>query len=323
MAMQQGAQQLLLTLADAGWHSGERLAQQLSVSRVTVNNYAKQLVAAGFPLESKSRLGYRLQAYPEVLNAEALAAAVQLPVHVVATAASTNDMALAHLKQPDAGPAVFVAEHQSAGRGRRGRVWQAKPGEALLYSLAWPFDRLPPDLPALSLVVASVLVEALTDLGLSKGLGIKWPNDLLLNQHKLAGVLVEAVLREEQAAVVVGVGLNMQSSPKAETRYPATSLAEHGVDLSRATVIEALTTRLQAALALFADQGFAAFHAAYMQHDIVVGQRLDLDQQQLLIQSIDSSGALVAAAVDADTDAPNGELKRYVSGELSLPWPSC
>lgn len=315
--MLQGPQQLLLTLAEGGWRSGEHLARDLGVSRVTVNNYAKQLVAAGFPIESKSRLGYRLESYSDVLDAQAIASQVAMPVTVVASADSTSDLGLAHLKQAGAGPAVFIAEHQSAGRGRRGRVWQAAPGDALLYSLAWPFERLPPDLPAVSLVVASELVAVLTELGVVAGLGIKWPNDVLLKSHKLAGVLVEAVVREEQAAIVVGVGLNMSGSPVADLRYPATSLQEQGVGLARTAVAIALTNRLQRALSVFADRGFAAFHEAYMQHDVVVGQRLNLDDQQLLVKAIDLTGALVAEADGISVE------KRYVSGELSLPWPSC
>lgn len=320
----QGPQQLLMTLADGGWHSGELLAQRLDVTRMTVSNYAKQLVLAGFPIESKSRAGYRLSGYSEVLDQQQLMKATGLPVTVAASAESTNDLALAYLKSSDVdavveNAAVFIAEHQNAGRGRRGRVWQAKPGEALLYSLAWRFDRLPPDLPALSLMVASVLIDSLQSLGVVDGLGIKWPNDVLLNKQKLAGVLVEAVVRDEQVSVVIGVGLNVLASPKADTRYPATSLSEQGIELSRGDLAAVLTNKLQVALPLFADNGFAAFHASYMQHDIVVGQSLSLDDEQLVIKTIDETGALVAESAGPNAGSP----KRYVSGELSLPWPSC
>lgn len=315
-----GAQQLLMTLADGDWHSGELLAQRLAVTRMTVSNYAKQLVAAGFPIESKSRSGYRLSNYPEVLNDSDLSAQSVLPVVVAASINSTNDLALEWLKASAAPAAIFVAEHQAAGRGRRGRVWQAVPGAALLYSLAWRFERFPPDLPALSLLVASVLANTLLELGVNSGLGIKWPNDVLLNNKKLAGVLVEAVIRDEQVAVVIGIGLNILQSPQADTRYPATSLREEGYELTRSELLLAVTKNLQAALQKFVDHGFKAFHADYMRYDKVVGMELALDGRQLSIKAIDESGALVAESANG---AGSGEVKRYVSGELSLPWPSC
>lgn len=306
-------QQLLLKLADGAWHSGDSLAQGIdgAPSRMTVNNYARQLIDVGYPIERKHGAGYRLQSDFDLLDAERLSSALELPVVVVASTASTNDLAKEWLEaESSETAAMFVAGHQTQGRGRMGRKWQAKPLDALLCSLAWRFERYPPDLPALSLVVGLSLIEALKSY--VDGLSIKWPNDILLNSKKLAGVLIEASIRHEQVSVVVGFGINMRAAPSQDVRYPATSLAEAAPVAEQ--LLTEVATRLQQNLPEFALSGFAPFRERYIQYDAVLGRTIELDGQPVTIADIDATGALLVNSAKATT--------RYVSGELSLPWPS-
>ena len=113
---------------------------------------------------------------------------------------------------------------------------------------------------------------------------------------------------------VVGMGVNIHAAPKQTLRYPATSLREGGVNLTAQAVLVEFGKQLKVMLPKFVDSGFKPFHKPYLDADVVAGQQLDLEGGMVTVQSIDNTGALV---VNQD-----GMLKRYVSGELSLPWPS-
>lgn len=319
-------QRLLLALAGDSWCAGELLAEALTespgepLSRMTINNYIKQLTAAGYAIERKHGAGYRLSQSLDLIDAEQLSAELGWPCAVSALTESTNDLARQWLQQ-QAQPskddaALFIAGFQTAGRGRLQRVWQAQPGEALLCSVAWSFSRYPPDLPALSLVVGLALVEAINDLlEAPADLGIKWPNDVLLGGKKLAGILIEASIQQEQVSVVIGMGLNNKSAPSEDLRYAATCLSEQGIELANADIAKAFVQRLQQMLPLFSESGFAPFYEAYRAHDVVIAQTVKLDELVATVQDIDPTGALLLLE--------GGQKKRYVSGELSLPWPCC
>ncbi|HEX6733743.1 MAG TPA: biotin--[acetyl-CoA-carboxylase] ligase, partial [Azonexus sp.] len=119
------------------------------------------------------------------------------------------------MRRADAGaPAgtVIVADRQEAGRGRRGRSWLSSPERSLTFSVLWRFTGSPARLGGLSLAVGVALAQALESLG-ARGVGLKWPNDVLLStasdQAKLAGVLVEVVSDRRGCQTVIGIGLNL------------------------------------------------------------------------------------------------------------------
>lgn len=313
-------QQLLLALNDGAWHSGEVLAHLLSadhaVSRMTISNDVRQLLDAGYPIERKHGQGYRLAAPLPLMDAVALGDALGLPVDMKAVTASTNDLARNWLSADAKNKAaVFVAGYQKAGRGRMERKWQAQPCAGLLCSLAWRFERFPPDLPALSLVVGLALAKALVELGVAPAkLGIKWPNDVLLDNRKLAGVLIEANVQQEAVSVAIGLGVNVSAAPEEGVRYPAAYLQGLLPAVLPGQLLVALTGQLIMLLEQFSESGFAGLRQQYLDFDVVVGRRLELDEREILIAGVDSAGALEVQEA--------GVLKRYVSGELSLPWPS-
>lgn len=181
---------------------------------------------------------------PFRLGAGAAAAGYRLTV--LEAAGSTNDVAMAAARSGDAGRHWFVTTRQTAGRGRRGRTWIAPDGN-LAASLLIPTRLEPPQAATLGFVAGLALTEAL-DGCFPVGAGrvaLKWPNDVLLDGAKLAGILLEAEkLPAGGLAVVVGIGVNVVAAP-ADLPYPATALAEHG---GRAGA-EALFERLSAAWA--------------------------------------------------------------------------
>lgn len=181
--------------------------------------------------------------------------------------ASTQDWAFA-TPVPLRGAAVFVADRQRAGRGRRGRAWRTDPGGALALTVLRRFTLPPMRLAPLGPVVGLAVAEALLDLGLAR-IGVKWPNDLVVDDAKLGGILVEA----GGDAVAIGIGLNLaiEALPGVEqawTDLRRAGLPGHG----RAAVLGAVLRRLLPALATFEREGFEAFIDRWPRFDALAGR---------------------------------------------------
>src|SRR5271165_6875798 len=161
-----------------------------------------------------------------MLDPRAAAAGVRLVTHQVLS--STNAEALNLARQGERGPLWIVAERQTAGRGRRGRAWISEDGNVFA-SLLLTISALPECRPQLSLVAALAVHDAVVEIAASvkPRITIKWPNDLLLDRAKLAGILVEGEGGGDGAAAI-GIGINCTSHP-ADTDYPATDLAAAGI----------------------------------------------------------------------------------------------
>jgi BirA family biotin operon repressor/biotin-[acetyl-CoA-carboxylase] ligase len=171
-----------------------------------------------------------------------------------------------------------MAETQSAGRGRRGRTWLSPPGMNLYLSVLKRFDTGFASLSGLSLAVGVMLIRALDDLGIRTA-GLKWPNDVLAGNAKLAGILVE--LSGEYSgpcAAIIGVGLNIRLPDSLHERagQPITDLASlsGGQPPGRNRVATTLVTALADGLRAFERHGFAAFAKEYAASDLLHGQPL-------------------------------------------------
>ncbi|MBK6848214.1 MAG: biotin--[acetyl-CoA-carboxylase] ligase [Proteobacteria bacterium] len=230
---------------------------------------------------------------------------------------STNDV-LTHLAQQGA-PAgtVVVAEAQSQGRGRRGRSWQAAPGQNLTFSLLLRPGWRPPRLPPLSLAVGVGLAQALAPW-LPCAPQLKWPNDLLVGGRKLAGVLVElAADAQEVRHAVVGIGINVnQLDFPDELSATATSLRrEHGAPIGRATVLAAALAALEAPLeAALRDQ-----LGPVLQQWTALAAGLG---QSVVVTTPQGAVAGVVSGIDADgalrvRDA-EGRERRLLAGDVLL-----
>ena len=194
------------------------------------------------------------------------AAAIALPgvkVRVVARCSSTNTVIF---EQPIDGPILLAAEEQTAGRGRRGRRWHSPRGAGITFSLAAPVQRPARELAALPLVAGVALARALRELGAQ--VALKWPNDLVVGEAKLGGILVET----RAGAAVIGVGLNCRRVPGLEE-----SLGRRVAFLEmpdRNLVIRKLAGALLDALRDFETRGFEAAREQWQAMDAHAGQRL-------------------------------------------------
>ena len=240
-----------------------------------------------------------------------------LAVEVRAEDASTNTTLLARARggQAEVRDCLLVAEHQSAGRGRLGRSWQAARGDSLTFSLA--LNCAPRDWAGLSLAVGVALADALDPLGL---IGLKWPNDLWLRDdqtppgRKLGGILIETAATARGRLCVVGVGLNVRARHFEGLDTGHACLQELEGSTSAPEVLHRVAAPLLHALARFEREGFAAFRAGFARRDLLRGRAVTTvapGQPAGTAEGVDADGALLIR-----DDAHR--LHRVVSGEVSV-----
>lgn len=314
-------------LADGQFHSGEELASTLGVTRSAVWKAAKSLRDLGATLHAVRNRGYRLAEASEALDAakikEHVSADFRDRVHrleVAWSVGSTNTVLLQRENPPNGSCEVFLAEYQTAGRGRRGRAWLAPPGGAICLSVSWTFREVPRDLGALGLVVGVCALRALRSLGVANA-KLKWPNDLLVEDRKLGGILIE--LRAESAGpacVVIGIGINVALGAPLLEKIAATGVAP--IDLitaglekpSRNQVVGSLVSRFIEGLLAFELDGLKTFLEEWREADALRGRMVDVRAAdgvtQGLARGIDVHGALLVETLSG--------LKRFISGDVSV-----
>lgn len=230
---------------------------------------------------------------------------------------SSNDeiMALARQSADLAHKALCVAHFQTKGRGRQGRSWVNRQGECLMFSLGWAFDKPQYELGSLALVVALACRRALADIGLD--VNIKWPNDLVVANDKLAGILIETARVENKTVAVIGIGINFVLPKEVENATSVQALfqtaSKQGVSVE--ALLNAVLAQLDALLNEYAQNGFASCVGEYD------AANRDTDRPVLLLQE----GRVVHEGVVKGVDAQGalrlltdeGE-KTIVSGEISL-----
>ena len=253
------------------------------------------------------------------LNSAAIAAlcatgASHVAIEVVAETGSTNADLLARCAQLP-GPTLRIAGQQTAGRGRAGRPWLSQADASLMFSLAWRFKGPLHALVGLPLAVGVALAETMTSLGVP--VQLKWPNDMLKDGHKLAGILVET----QQAAdggvwAVIGCGINLLMPDALERQIGrSVSAVPWLAQMERNALVAALLSRLAGVLAEFDDTGFAPFAQRWNALHAWQGRQVKiLDNGQLLRQGI-AAGVDQLGRLQLHTE--NG-LVEIMSGDVSL-----
>ncbi|GAA0510919.1 biotin--[acetyl-CoA-carboxylase] ligase [Deinococcus depolymerans] len=253
----------LLPLLTDHPRTGDALGQSLGVNRVTVNTLARRLIDSGVPVQV-TRSGYALPAGTPAPQLTVRGGTLGQAMRYHGTVTSTQDELRAwadHPQQPAPHGAVMVAERQTAGRGRRGRSWDTTHGTLVFSVLLTRSPRGGPltlaDLPLMPLA-AGVAVQRAAGVG-----GLKWPNDLLApNGRKLAGILLEADLRGEEARrVVLGIGINVTAAPQ-DAAHLAALRAPGTPHPTRAALLGTLLGELERWLAAPAPDILNAWRAA-------------------------------------------------------------
>jgi len=312
---------LLKLLQDGQFHSGEALGASLGISRSAVWKQLQSLQAElSLPIHTVRGRGYRLESPLQLLDAawiDANATGAGWPVTVLPSVDSTNAEALRRIEAAQSLPFVVLAERQTSGRGRRGRSWVSPFGDNLYYSLVLRVEGGMRQLEGLSLAVGLALLRVIRESGVVEA-GLKWPNDVLVGERKLAGVLLE--LSGDPADVchvVIGIGLNvnMLSAASAAIGQPWTSMrAELGRVVNRNELVVGLNRHLSHYLDVQLRHGFSALQGEWQDCHLWQGREVMLtagsEPVAGIVLGVDHSGA-VRLLVD-------GQEHSFSGGELSM-----
>ena len=314
---------LLRLLVEGEFHSGEALARRLGISRASVSNALRGVEDYGLSLYSVRGRGYCLNNPPQWLDAASIAHHLgeqghPFKIEILDSAPSSNTLLLHRAAQGAPSGTVLAVEWQSGGRGRLGRAWHSSLGNALTFSLLWRFELGLSALSGLSLAAGVALIRALRAFGISSA-QLKWPNDVLAEEGKLAGILIEAqgdMLGP--SAVVIGIGLNL-SMPRhllPQIEQPVTSLQDMAVAMpERNALLAKILQELQVVLHQFATQGFATLRAEWERYDVWQSQTVrvvlpDGNSTVGIARGVTDNGALVL-------ETAHGR-KIFNAGEISL-----
>jgi BirA family biotin operon repressor/biotin-[acetyl-CoA-carboxylase] ligase len=311
---------LLKLLGDGRFHSGQDLGDGLGVSRSAVWKQLQQMEAEfNIKVHKVRGRGYKLETPISFLDADEITASMgpvsDWPVIVHDSLGSTNATAVKLIGEQVPAPFIVLAERQTAGRGRRGRKWISPFGENIYYSLTLRIDGGMRQVEGLSLLVGLAVLKTLRAVGVQQA-GLKWPNDVLVGQRKIAGILLELIGDPADVChVIIGVGINVNMTDAAEVDQFWTSVRlETGVHVSRNRLVGELSSNIQAYLVEHQLQGFGAFRAEWENNHLWQGRAVDLltgaDAVQGTVLGIDAQGALRLQV--------GSEEKVFSGGELSL-----
>jgi|TARA_B110000503_G_scaffold45844_1_gene74914 BirA family transcriptional regulator, biotin operon repressor / biotin---[acetyl-CoA-carboxylase] ligase len=315
---------LLIILSDGKYHSGEDLGKELGISRSAVWKQVKKISALGVLLESKKGCGYRISGGLELLDSGLIQQQLSVAVkpllsnmQILSTVSSTNMLARQHAEQGNASGWVVLAEEQTNGRGRRGKSWVSPYGCNLYLSLVWGFDGGVKEIEGLSLAVAVVVLRGLRLSGV-EGLSLKWPNDLLYQNKKIGGILLEVVGDPSgycQVVIGVGININMSEQPSRSIGQAWGNVGElSDSKIGRNQLAGVMIDQLLLLLSKYKKIGFVGYKEEWLQHDTFMDKRVKLlmmnNSVEGIVRGIDDSGALILEV--------DGAVKIFSGGEISL-----
>lgn len=314
---------ILRRLSDGVFHSGQELALECQLSRASIFNIMKQAEAMGLTVHAVRGRGYRIPAAMEWLDVEAIRAHLgqcddAFDVHVMDSVDSTNSALMKAALSGAVDGTVFCAELQLSGRGRRGRQWHAVLGGSLTFSVLWRFEDGLQSLAGLSLAVGLAVARAVSRHSRHPA-RLKWPNDVLVDFRKLAGILVEVQGDMHGSAfAVVGIGLNvaLNAAQRDSVDQAVVDLDEMGVVVGRNQMLADCLLELDRILQVFRRDGFTALREEWMQLDAYAGRAVVLQLPNAqgvhgMAAGVDASGAFLLRDQNAITHAFSG-------GEISL-----
>jgi BirA family biotin operon repressor/biotin-[acetyl-CoA-carboxylase] ligase len=311
----------LLRYSD-GYVSGQSLCETLGVSRTAVWKYVNQLKEDGYEFDAVSNKGYRIVKYPDIITKEEIES--QLDGETVCKIAyfeetdSTNTRAKLAAEAGEPSGTLFVAESQTGGKGRRGRSWVSPAGSGIWMSLLLRPEIKPYDASMLTIVAVMALVKAISEVT-GEDCKIKWPNDIVMGERKICGILTEMSAELEQINyVVIGIGINVNTTDFDDSiKDMASSIfLQTGVHVKRSSIIAAFARH------------FSKYYDEFLINLNLSGLVEDYNESLINagreVRIIERDGEYTATAVGIDETGmlevklPDGETKKIVSGEVSV-----
>jgi BirA family biotin operon repressor/biotin-[acetyl-CoA-carboxylase] ligase len=299
--------ELIRTLADGAFHSGEELGRLLGITRAGVWKRLQPLKRDfGLEIDAVKGRGYRLREPLDLIDRDEVLEHIPATdrsgidnLHLHTVVDSTNTWLMQRGAEGEPSGAVCLAEYQSTGKGRHGRQWVSPFGHNVYLSMLWRFDMAPMQVSGLSLAAAIGVLRTLRTLDCREA-GLKWPNDILWQNKKLAGLLLEVSGEAGgPSQVVIGVGLNTWlGGAGADIDQPWTDLSSipYVQPHSRSQLAASLITQLRRVSREYQAQGLAAFLDEWHQNDLMIGQQVEIRSASQCHRGehlgIDPSGAL-------------------------------
>ena len=313
MRSHQNPLKLIEILADGEFHSGEELAASFGITRAGINKYMKVLREWGLDFTSVQGKGYCLIAPIDLIKKCKIDHYYQADsrCEILPIIDSTNQYLLDKIGQLRSGDSC-VAEFQSKARGRRGRKWFSPFGSNLYFSMYWQLEQGVAAAMGLSLVVGIVIADTLRELS-GQDIKVKWPNDLYLNDQKLAGILVELAGKTGDCAhAIIGIGVNlMMTNP--DPNIVNQRWANLG-KVDRNLLIAHIIKNLNIKLSEFEKQGLAPFISDWNRLDNFANRPVKLLIGDNIIRGI-AKGINEQGALMLEQD---GKIHAHIGGEISL-----
>ena len=303
--------------------SGQQLCDRFGVSRTAIWKVIEQLKKEGYEIEAVRNKGYRLNSSPDVISEAEISSHLKTEwagkkIVCYEQTDSTNNRAKDAGEQGAEHGALFIAEHQTAGKGRRGRTWVSPSGNSIYMTLLLRPHIHPNQAPMLTLVMGLSVAEAISQTTNEKA-EIKWPNDIVVNKKKICGILTEMSLEMHDINyVVVGVGINVnQREYPDEVKETATSLyMESGHRYKRSVIIAEVLKQFEKNYEMFMQTGDLSglkeqYNACLINRGKMVKVLDPNGEYEAEAEGISENGELIVAL-------PDGEKRHIFAGEVSV-----
>lgn len=313
-----------------GFISGERLSDELGISRTAVWKHIKELRKDGYIVASSPSKGYRLDNKPDILNSFEISHGLNTcflgkNVEHFKVIGSTNDYAKKRAQEGCTEGTVVVADAQESGRGRLGRTWSSLDSKGIWMSVVLKPDLSPYDVQIITLAASVAVVSAIEKVtGIQSG--IKWPNDVLLKGKKICGILTEMSSEMERVNyLILGIGLNVSQQKEdfpEELWDTATSISMYLNDIKhtvttfkRSDIIKSILSELEILYMEICNGKSCNILNKWRKYSVVIGKR---------IKVIYKNSEIYGFAVDIMNDGrlivhcDDGETREIISGEVSI-----
>ena len=313
----------------SGYVSGQSLCEALGVSRTAVWKYVNQLKEEGYEFDAVSNKGYRIVKYPDIITREEIES--MLPEGLAVTNVvyyhetdSTNTRAKQAAEDGEKSGTLFITECQTGGRGRRGRTWESPAGSGIWMSLLLRPGIKPFDASMLTIVAAMGMKDAIEEIiGVGTGQGgihckIKWPNDIVLGDRKICGMLTEMSAETDWINyVVIGIGVNVNTTEFDDSIKDMASsiLLQTGRSVKRSDIVVAFARH------------FSKYYDEFLKKCNLSGLADDYNKALINVgrdvKIVERDGSFVAKAVGIDETGSlivekDGDTIRIVAGEVSV-----
>lgn len=302
-----------------GFISGEEISREFSISRAAIWKHINQLKKEGYKILAVPHLGYKLESGPDRLTPQEVSYQLDTKllgkkIYYYAQTSSTMDEAMRLSLEGAPEGTLILAEAQTKGRGRLGRDWYSPKAKGIYLSTILRPKILPNETPKLTLMVAVACAQAINRItGLH--VTIKWPNDLLIKERKLGGILTELNAEADSVKfVVIGIGINV-NNPRSSLPAKATSLKEEiNETVPRIELLKRILIEIERCYLVFQKEGFGPILEQWRQLSSMLGTRIRVNYKKEHIEGV---------AIDVDMDGSllvrkdSGFIERVIAGDIA------